>query len=294
MCMSEYNELHQRLSALAKEARVDVMGRSVLGREIPIVALGSGKRAVLYVGAMQGTDAMISSVLLDFAEDYLSCLARKMTQYTYPLEQLWRERSIYIVPMLNPDGISYVSDGVCADNPLYERVKAMNGKRDDFHAWRANARGVELSRNFGIGFPEEKRRESARGVLGGAPYGFCGEYPESEPETAALCRMIRARSDDLLGVVTVSLGKEGIRCSCEDHMTAKCGATGRVLSRFIGFPFTRGEGTCGSLSDWCVRALSRPTYEITCALPREKEGEAARVWLYTKLRRTLFSFPYLL
>ncbi len=292
--MSEYNELMRTLSALGEGARVDVMGRSVLGREIPIVTLGTGKRAVLYVGAMHGTDALVSSVLLDFIEDCLSCFSRKMTQYTYPLEQLFRERSIYIVPMLNPDGVAYVREGVSAENPLIERVCAMNGRRADLTAWRANARGVELSRNFGVGFLEEKQKERERGVVGGAPHGFGGEYPESEPETAALCRMIRCRSEELIGIVTISLGKEGIRCSCEDHMTAKCVATGRVLSRFTGLSFTRGEGARGSLSDWCVRALSRPTYEITCELPREKSEDAARVWLYTKLRRTLFSFPYLL
>ncbi len=292
--MSEYQELMGALSLLSDVACVDVIGRSVLGREIPIVTLGTGKRAVLYVGAMHGTDATVSRVLLDFIEDYLSCLTRKMTQYTYPLEQMFRERSIYIVPMLNPDGVVYANEGVGADNPLFERVCTMNGKRSDFSSWRANARGVELSRNFGVGFIEGKQRERERGVLGGAPNGFGGEYPESEPETAALCRMIRCRAEDLIGIVTISLGKDGIRCSCEDNMTAKCVATGRVLSRFTGLSVTRGEGIRGSLSDWCVRSLSRPTYEISCELPPRKDADATRVWLYTKLRRTFFSFPYLL
>lgn len=289
--MSEYEAVTGTLSLLCKEARTEVLGCSVLGREIPIVRLGTGQRAVLYVGGVYGTDAVISRVLLDFIQDCLSCLSRKMTQYSYPLEQLFRERSIYIVPMLNPDGVCYVREGVGVDNPLYARVCAMNGKSKDFSTWRANARGVDLSCNFGVGFLEGKRSEQARGVVSGTAQGFGGEYPESEPETAALCRMIRAHAEELIGIVTVSLGKDGIRCSCEDHMTAKCVATGRVLSRLTGLSLARGEGVRGSLSDWCVRALSLPTYEIACTLPSDRDPRAL---LYAKLRRTLFSFPYML
>lgn len=289
--MSEYEAVTGALSLLGKAARTDVLGRSVLGREIPIVRLGTGQRSVLYVGGVYGTDAAISLVLLDFVQDYLSCLSRRMTQYSYPLEQLFRERSIYIVPMLNPDGVCYVREGVRADNPLYDRVCAMKGKNKEFDAWRANARGVDLSCNFSVGFLEGKRAERARGVVSGAAQGFGGEYPESEPETSALCRMIRSCEENLIGIVSFSVGKDGIRCSCEDNMTAKCVATGRVLSRLTGLSLTRGDGVRGSLSDWCVRTLSLPTYEIAFALPNDRDPRAL---LYAKLRRTLFSFPYLL
>ncbi len=290
--MNEYEKLRDALSALPDTAEVSVLGRTLLGRDIPLVTLGKGERAVLYVAAASGTDVSLSSLLLEFVREYLAALSRHAVQYGYPMDDLFRERRIYILPMLNPDGACYVADGVCEDNPLCERVRVMNGG-EDFSAWRANARGVELSRNFASGFAAGKIEETKRGITGGAPRGFGGEYPESEPESAALCRFLRANHAMLSGVLELRLHtRKGIRCSCEDNLTAKCVATGRVLSRFTGLPFLReNTGATGALADWCVRTLSRPAFELYCG---EIDDGAAHAALFATLRRLLFSFPYML
>jgi len=71
---------------------------------------------------------------------------------------------LYIVPCLNPDGFEY--------------------SREHFSFWRKNRRdngdgtfGVDLNRNFSIGFKKSKNRSSNI-------YG--GPYPFSEPETRAI------------------------------------------------------------------------------------------------------------
>lgn len=292
--MNEYEELRFALSVLPDTVKVSVLGRTLLGRDIPMITLGRGERAVLFVAGVHGTDALTSRILLAFITEYLDCLARRSTQYSYPMEQLFRERCVFIVPMLNPDGICYVSEGVGEENPLAARVIAMNGGAD-FSNWRANARGVELSRNFSIGFSVGKERERKEGIIGGAPRGFGGEYPESEPENAALCRFMREQRERLQGVLELRLGTDGIRCGCEDHLTAKCVATGRVLARYTGLHFSREPRVaCGSLNDWCVHAQSRPAYEISCDTSKLTAGTDPCTLLFAQLRRALFCFPYML
>jgi g-D-glutamyl-meso-diaminopimelate peptidase len=225
-----------------------------------------------------------------FISDYLDCLARRTAQYGVPMERMLAERSVYVVPMLNPDGASYVLEGVDEENPLRERVLAMQGEQE-ISAWEANARGVDLRRNYNVDFKARKERERAAGVLGGAPQGFSGEYPESEPETAALCRFLRLRREQIAGVIDLHEGGEAIRCSCEDNLSAKPLSVGRLLARHTGYRITPPEqaGVTGDLSDFCIRVLGRPAYALYCG----RKGEESVPRALARVRRALFTFPFL-
>ena len=281
----------QRVEAAVRAVKgigeVSVLTRSILGKNIPLVSLGRGRRAVLYVGGMRGTDSESSGVLLQFLADYAEHYARRATVYGYPMTYLHEERKIYLLPMLNPDGVEYCLHGTDERNPLFERVMRMLGD-GSLANWQANARGVDPERNFDAGFAENKARERAAGISGGAAAGYSGEFPESEPETAALCRFLRRHREEIVGVLSLHRGNGEIFCSCGDNLTAKTVSVGRVLSRMTGYGMTRPESLSpiGSLSDWCITALSRPAFTV------QYEGKAENTALtYEKLRRALFSFP---
>ena len=272
--------------------RCDMTSRSILGREIPVFTLGNGKKAVVYVGGIGGTEALLSLVLLDFIKDYHGQYERGGKVFDTGVPFLFAERRIIVVPMLNPDGASYALKGVSRHNPIRERVLKMNGS-EDFAAWQANARGVDLSCNFNAGFGGD--RVNGHEMRGGAPSGFGGEYPESEPESAALCRLLRFLGEDLLGLVELRLGAGEIRCSCQHKLSAKTTAGGRILGRATGYRLIDPEKAVpqGSISDWCIEKLSRPAYRVDCdatKYPRDK----ARVCLFEALRRTFYTFPFML
>ena len=269
--------------------------RSILGKRIPIFTLGEGKRAVLYVGAHHGMEGITAAVLLDFIADYLRQYEKRATVFEYPLEYIFRERKIYIVPMLNPDGVEYALHGVDKDNPLYERLIAMNGGSEDFSHWQANARGVDLNHNYDAGFAAYKEMEIAAGILNGAPTRYSGEFPESEPETAAICRFLRSRREEIQGVLTLHTQGEEIFCSCADALRAKTMAAGRILARFTGYRLARPEGLAafGGLTDWCIAELGRPSYTLECGKGENPLPPNDHAAIYERLRRALFSFPFL-
>lgn len=290
----------ENFAAVAKELcghggiRCDVTARSILGREIPVFTLGNGKKAVVYVGAIGGNESLLSLFLLDFVRDCIKQHEKDSKIYDVSVSYLLRERRIIVIPMLNPDGVGYATEGVKADNPLRARVLQMNGT-EDFSAWQANARGVELSHNFDAGFLSHKQLERARGILNGAPKGYSGEYPESEPETAGLCRLLRFLGEDLLGLLEFHLGQGKISCSCKDKLSAKTMAAGRILGRATGYRLIGPEKVLpeGGLADWCIEKLSRPAYRVDCDITRFTP-EKARVCLFEALRRALYSFPFML
>ncbi|MBE6605014.1 MAG: hypothetical protein E7639_04855 [Ruminococcaceae bacterium] len=298
--MSKYNSCtYGELTALANEAKglfgvtATSLGYSILREEIPVFTLGEGKRCVVLVGGLQGTEAISAALLLDFIKDYSQQVQKGNKVYEINMPYLFAERRIIVVPFLNPDGIAYATEGIHDENPLFERVCRMNGGRELFD-WQANARGVTLTRNFQTGFAEAKAEEAALAVLNGAPFGFGGEYPESEPESAALGRLLRFLGQDLLGMIEWRVGS-GVSCSCRDKLSAKTLAAGRILSRVLG---SREQTpvispALGAPSDWCIEALSRPAYRV--GLDRSLLAKArSRASLYERVRQALFTFPFML
>lgn len=281
----------QALSGRYENAAVTVLTRSVLGCDIPMIALGKGNKAVLYVGTHRGTDSITGGILLDFAADILQKHEKDATVFDYPMRYLFEKRKIYIVPMLNPDGAEYVIHGIEAKNPLYERVMKMAESRD-MTRWQANARGVDLHHNYDAGFSAFKKQA---GKQNGASSVYSGEFPESEPETAALARFLRLRREEIAGVLSLHTAGEELICNCSDNLSAKTMAVGRVLSRMTGYRLTRPEQVraCGSLSDWCIEVLGRPAFTVMCGEGEAPLSDEQRALIYERLRRSLFSFPFL-
>lgn len=147
------------------------IGKSIFGREIPMICLGKGKKEILYVGAARGTDILCTSLLLRFINEY--CEIRKSNRriYNLNLRQLEENRTVCVIPMLNPDGVDYVVNGVNKDNPFYSRLLSYNHGNNDFSMWEANGRGVDLCNNFAtdsnIGFESMPESEPESGALGG-------------------------------------------------------------------------------------------------------------------------------
>lgn len=164
-------------------------GRSVAGRNIITFLIGSGKPAVLYVGGHRALEYITSMALLKFTSE----LCRHMNEDTlfqgYDIKRILSKKSVYIIPMLNPDGVELQLKGAAAAGPLVEKVYRISG--GDFTGWQANLNGVDLNRNYNAGWEKQHQLESKNGILGPAPRYFGGFRPESEPETQSICKLCR-------------------------------------------------------------------------------------------------------
>ena len=136
---------------------IGYLGESILGKGIPMITLGHGKKELLYVGAHHGMEWITSLLLTRFLNDFREINSRQKSIYGLLPEQLCNRYTIYVIPMLNPDGVEYQIHGVEKSNPLYDRILQMNGGSADFSHWQANARGVDLNHNYDAGFAEYKQ-----------------------------------------------------------------------------------------------------------------------------------------
>ena len=126
------------------------IGYSILGRPIPYVRIGVGKKEVFYNASFHANEWITTPVLMRFIEDYAAQYALNGSLANFSARQLFNAVSLYIVPMVNPDGVDLVTGGLqSVDNP-YKNAQII---ANDFpnisfpDGWKANIKGVDL-KNF--------------------------------------------------------------------------------------------------------------------------------------------------
>ena len=292
----DYRTLVESLGELSMRHSVlelGYLGTTVLDRPIPVVTIGRSKtsRSILCLGGIHPTDLLTPAVLLRFISEYAEFLNAGKPLYNVNLTHLFESRTLHIVPMLNPDGYEIRRYGA-ADEVVRERLRKQNGG-EDFRAWRGNARGVDLWRNF-TECPEQPSDDETV-----CPQGTAGLSPESEPETAALCNYLRI-FDEIAAVLSLHTIGSGIRAFTSDLCPPRSRTIARLLSRMTGctpvpMPQTAAESE-GSLTDWFIREQNKPAFECGCMveedLRTDDPGEYIKV--YAAFREALFSAPLLI
>lgn len=261
--------------------------RSVLGRQIPLLRLGSGDKCVLYVGAHHGMEWLTSSILLYFLDDLCDSAREGRNVFGLSVEYILKMRTLLFVPMLNPDGVELVQKGADASGILSERQIRMNEGSRDFSHWQANARGVDLNHNYRYGFSAYKQMEREMHIEGGARSRFSGESPESEPESGALASLVRTVLPH--SIYTLHTQGEEIYCGGEGANESVL-SIGRALAGLSGYKLSSPEGAAayGGLTDYAVCELGIPSFTIECGRGENPLPPSSFLLIYAAIRRMLF------
>ena len=292
---TEMTEVLELLSERYRELAITTLGTSILGREIPMLQLGNGRKKVVYVGAHHGMEGMTAALLLRFVNEYFELYRAGSVVDKVPVKALFEARSIYVVPMLNPDGVEYAVRGLPADNPLRERVLSMNGGSEDFSHWQANARGVDLNHNYNAGFAAYKRVENELGILGGAPTRYSGEHPESEPEVGYLCNFLRFSGDFDLALSLHTQGEEIYYTSLGESLPI-AERIGKYIAGLCEYRLSKPEGPAalGGFTDWFQREFGKPSFTVECGKGENPLPFSDFPMTYLRIRKMLFMAPMLI
>lgn len=87
-----------------------VIGESYLGKNINLIRIGNGAHKVIYIGSHHAMEWITSLILMRFTEDFCKSYIFNEKLYGYDPEYILKTRTIYIVPMLNPDGLRFLLD----------------------------------------------------------------------------------------------------------------------------------------------------------------------------------------
>ena len=243
-----------------------VIGKSYFGKNIDLIKIGDGAHKVIYIGAHHAMEWLTSMILMRFAEDFCKSYIFSEKMYGYDPDYILKHRTIYIVPMLNPDGVNFVINGLDEDNPISSRLIQMNGNNGDFSKWQANARGVDLNHNYDADFALLKELEIQAGITEPCATRYGGEYPESEPETAALASFIRSEPDISVLAALHTQGEE-IYWRYKNIIPPKAKELANLIAKTTKYKLEYPEediASYGGCKDWFISTFNKPGFTIEC------------------------------
>ncbi len=229
--------------------QLEYIGQSELGKDIPLLKLGKGKRAVLWAGAMHSREVVTSAFLMLTAEEYANAYTNHASYGDYTAEKvqwLLEEFTIYIVPMTNPDGVDIVTDRGESN------VTVSNRK-----TWKSNANGVNLNRNFPFDWAKNRNDVSNSNYL-----YYKGPSAGSEAETKALIALCESVPFEHLVSCHV-MGKILYWRDNKNGAVPGDEALSKTISQITGYtrmPSTASawDGWAGGFENWFRYRFSRP------------------------------------
>ncbi len=159
------------------------IGDSVEGRELTLIKLGKGYKKIILCGSHHAREYISSSYLMKMTEEYAKAYSNSNYFGKYNVREILDRVSIYIVPMVNPDGVNLVNKGLEAVNNK-EAVEAMVMLRPFYREWKANINGVDLNRQY-----PAKWNEKYDEVEKPASESFKGNESGTEPEIQAMMKL---------------------------------------------------------------------------------------------------------
>lgn len=240
------------------------IGQSRWGKELFYIRLGHGKKKISYNGAHHGMEWITSVLLMKFAGDYLLAEKEKCSLGGFSVEALSEKASLYIIPMVNPDGVELAALGKIpswVDGEERKFLLNCNGS-PDFGRWQANGAGVDLNHNYDAMWERSKALENEYGVYGPGPTRYSGPSPLSEPESSALANFTLEK-DFEIAIAFHSQGKviyQGF-CGKEPPVSMKIA---RAFEKISPYRLEREEGiaSVGGYKDWFVDKLGRPGFTV--------------------------------
>lgn len=258
-----------------------MVGKSILGKEINAYIFGEGRRRVAYFGTHHASESITCNLLFTFIDKFSSRLLSGGREEG----DLYRMFTYVIVPLLNPDGTEIALHGADS-SPLAEREKRM--LEESHGPWQANARGVDLNHNYDYRFFEYKRIERDRGITNGATL-FGGEYPESEPETKAAARLVRASSPS--GILSFHSQGEEIFHLDDPRLRRIAGR----MAKLSGYTPRVADGTAayGGLADYSS-SIGIPSFTVEVGKGKNPLPLSDLPSISSKLYPLMLRFPTLL
>lgn len=121
-----YSILRSNLITLMRKypfLNVQITGNSVLDKNIYVIKLGKGSNNVFYSASIHANEWITSLILMKFIEDYCEAYTNNSNLYGYSIKELFNSASIYIMPMVNPDGVDLVNGSINQSSSAYLNAK---------------------------------------------------------------------------------------------------------------------------------------------------------------------------
>lgn len=239
-------------------------GNSVLGRQLYTLKIGSGPVKILYSAAIHANEWLNTPVLLRFIEEYAQMYSTGGKIYGVDAASLFRRTTLYVVPMLDPDGVDLVTGAISAGN-IYEHAEDIASSYPSIpfpSGWKANINGTDLNLQFPARWEKAREIKYALGFTSPAPRDFVGHAPLDAPESRALYDLTLNISPTL--ILAYHSQGEIIYWKYADLEPSRSFEIAQLMSSVSGYPLelTPDVSDSAGFKDWFIQDFDLPGYTI--------------------------------
>ena len=264
--------------------RTELLTETTFGRKIRTLVIGKGKRKVIYSAAHHAKEWITTPILLKFAEELAEAIEDGGEIFGMDAKMLAETVTIYLVPMVDPDGVDLVTGAIKPGEGQYEtaRTLADNYPRIPFpDGWKANLLGVDLNLQYPAGWLQAREIKFSQGYTRPGPRDYVGRAPLSQRESRALAGYTEYINPDLI-LAYHAQGRE-IYWQFDDIEVPGAEELGRQLAEVSGYTLTAPAEVSGyaGYKDWFIKSFRKPGYTIEVGsgdnpLPLEQFDEIYR------------------
>ena len=261
LCEQTILELVKRYPFL----RTELLTETAFGRKIRTLVMGQGKRRVIYSAAHHANEWITTPVLLKFAEDFAQALEDGGRIFNMDAKTLSDAVTIYMVPMVDPDGVDLVTGAIKEGEGQYEIARALGANYPDIpfpDGWKANLQGVDLNLQYPAGWLQAREIKFSQGYTRPGPRDYVGRAPLSQKESHALAGYTEYIDPDLI-LAYHAQGKE-IYWQFDDIEIEGARELGEELAKVSGYTLTEPavNSSFAGYKDWFSKKFRKPGYTV--------------------------------
>lgn len=245
------------------------IGKTVLGKSISYIKFGSGSKEIFYSASIHANEWITTVLLMKFLEILSKSYVNDLNIYGYPAKYLFNNYSLYLVPMINLDGVDLVTGKYPQNSTIYNNAKKISDSYPDIpfpKGWKANILGVDLNLQFPAGWEQAKEIKFAQGFTSPAPRDFVGTSALSAPEAIAMYNFTLNHNFNL--VLTYHTQGKVIFWEYQDYAPDISLSIAEAFSRVSGYSVqsTPYNSSFAGYKDWFIYQYRKPGFTIEAGL----------------------------
>ena len=108
------------IQELYQFVKIFSIGKSILGKDITALKIGTGPKEVFYFASIHANEWITTPLLIKFIEEYCYSYSNNLSFYGYNTRNIYNNVTLYIVPMVNPDGVDLVTGQISLNSFDYK------------------------------------------------------------------------------------------------------------------------------------------------------------------------------
>ena len=278
------NEMILQITQTYPFCRSELLATTAFQRPIRTLVIGNGPRKVIYTAAHHANEWITALVLLKFTEELAQKIRDGGSIGGVDAQEIAQAATIYMIPMVNPDGVDLVVGAIQPGQFQYETAQRLAEYYPQIpfpDGWKANLLGVDLNLQYPAGWLQAREIKFSQGYTRPGPRDYVGRAPLTQVEARALAGYTEVIDPAL--VLAYHTQGNVIYWQFQDYQIPGARELAEEFARLSGYAMedTPYESSFAGYKDWFIQRFRRPGYTIevgsgTNPLPLEQFDEIYR------------------